>query len=326
MSPTAVVTGAGGFIGSHLCEQLLRDGANVRALLRYTSQRDLENLKQLDPEVLSQIDIRFASLTDNDSVREILKGADVAYHLGASISVAYSYEAPRDFVQSNIEGAMNVLMAVRELEVGRMVHMSSSEVYGTAQYTPIDEQHPLHAQSPYAATKIGADKLAESFHRSFSVPVVTARPFNTFGPRQSLRAVIPTVISQALSGNHVKVGSTFPRRDFVFVLDTVDALARMGNSPKGAGDVFNIATGEDISVADMTETVAQIVGHELTVESEDQRVRPDKSEVHQLLGDATKLRETFGWSPQHDLRTGLELTTEWLRRNLEGLRIDEYAV
>lgn len=323
---TAVVTGAGGFIGSHLCERLVRDGRNVRALLRYTSRRDHENLADLDPGILGQVDVKFAGLQDTDSVRRLVRGADVVYHLGASISVAYSYEAPRDFVQSNVEGTLNVLEAVRELGVGRMVHLSSSEVYGTAQYTPIDELHPLHAQSPYSATKIGADKLAESFHRSFEVPVITARPFNTFGPRQSLRAVIPTVIAQALAGNQVRVGSTFPRRDFVFVLDTVDALVRMGTSDKGAGDVFNIATGEDISVGDVIEVVAEIVGKQLEVTSEDKRVRPDKSEVHQLLGDASKLRATFGWEPQHNLRQGLELTAKWLSANLGQLRVDEYAV
>jgi NAD dependent epimerase/dehydratase len=319
---TVLVTGAGGFIGSHLCERLIRDGEQVRALVRYTSRRDIGDLAHLE----SPPEVTFGDLRDPYTVRELARGVDTVYHLGASISVPYSYEAPRDFASTNVEGTLNVLSAARAEEVGRVVHLSSSEVYGTARYTPIDEAHPLQAQSPYSATKIGADKLAESFHCSFELPVVTARPFNTFGPRQSPRAVIPTIVAQALAGDTVRVGSLFPRRDFVFVEDTVDALVRLGRSPEGAGEVFNIATGADISIGEVIDLVAELLGKELEVVPEDGRVRPEHSEVHQLLGDATKLRDAFGWSPGHSFRDGLARTIDWLREHPRGVRADEYAV
>ena len=319
---TVLVTGAGGFIGSHLCERLIRDGEQVRALVRYTSRRDIGDLAYLE----SPPEVTFGDLRDPYTVRELARGVDTVYHLGASISVPYSYEAPRDFASTNVEGTLNVLSAARAEEVGRVVHLSSSEVYGTARYTPIDEAHPLQAQSPYSATKIGADKLAESFHCSFELPVVTARPFNTFGPRQSPRAVIPTIVAQALAGDTVRVGSLFPRRDFVLVEDTVDALVRLGRSPEGAGEVFNIATGADILIGEVIDLVAELLGKELEVVPEDGRVRPEHSEVHQLLGDATKLRDAFGWSPGHSFRDGLARTIDWLREHPRGVRADEYAV
>jgi NAD dependent epimerase/dehydratase len=319
---TVLVTGAGGFIGSHLCERLIRDGEQVRALVRYTSRRDIGDLAHLE----SPPEVTFGDLRDPYTVRELARGVDTVYHLGASISVPYSYEAPRDFASTNVEGTLNVLSAARAEEVGRVVHLSSSEVYGTARYTPIDEAHPLQAQSPYSATKIGADKLAESFHCSFELPVVTARPFNTFGPRQSPRAVIPTIVAQALAGDTVRVGSLFPRRDFVFVEDTVDALVRLGRSPEGAGEVFNIATGADISIGEVIDLVGELLGKELEVVPEDGRVRPEHSEVHQLLGDAAKLRDAFGWSPGHSFRDGLARTIDWLREHPRGVRADEYAV
>ena len=322
---SVLVTGAGGFIGSHLCDRLVAEGEEVRALLRYSSRRDIGNLAFSEHVDEGRIEVTFANLLDPDVLRGLARGVDTIYHLGASISVAYSYEAPRDFVASNVQGTLNVLTAAREEQVRRVVHLSSSEVYGTALYTPIDEKHPLQAQSPYSASKIGADKLAESFHLSFGLPVVTARPFNTFGPRQSPRAVIPTVISQALAGDEVRIGSTFPRRDFVFVEDTVDALLRLGRSDDGAGEVFNVATGADVSVGEVIEVVGALVGKELRTVTEDQRIRPEKSEVHQLLGDATRLREVFGWSPATELRDGLARTVDWLRDH-PRIRADEYAV
>jgi NAD dependent epimerase/dehydratase len=323
---TALVTGAGGFIGSHLCDRLAGDGEAVRALVRYTSRRDIGNLALSEHSPTRRIHVRFGNLLDPDALRELARGMDTIYHLGASISVPYSYEAPRDFVASNVQGSLNVLAAARVENVGRVVHLSSSEVYGTARYTPIDEAHPLQAQSPYSASKIGADKLAESFHCSFGLPVVTARPFNTFGPRQSPRAVIPTIIAQALDGDTVRIGSTFPRRDFVFVDDTVDALVRLGRSPEGAGEVFNIATGADVSVSDVIDTVGELLGKELSTIAEDVRVRPENSEVHQLLGDASRLTEAFGWRPGHTLREGLARTIDWFRENPRTARVDEYAV
>ena len=313
MTPTSgpvLVTGAAGFIGSHVCERLVRDGLEVRALCRYTSRRDLGNLADTPDDVRSALDIRFGSLADSDFVRRTMDGCATVFHLGASISVPYSYEAPREVVMTNVEGTLNVLGAAREVEPSALVHLSSSEVYGTAQYVPMDEAHPLHAQSPYAASKVGADKLAETFHLSFGMPVVVARPFNTFGPRQSGRAVIGTIVRQALAGGELRLGKVTPTRDFVFVTDTVDALVRLA-AIAGAGETFNIATGVDTSIGRVAEMVGELVGRELHVVSEEERLRPQASEVERLLGDATKLRDATGWAPAHDLAAGLEATIAW---------------
>lgn len=307
-----LVTGAGGFIGSHLCEALVREGASVTALCRYTSRRDPGNLAALAPEVRDEIDIVFGDLRDRDFVGRLVTGRDAVYHLGASISVPYSFEAPREVVMTNIEGTLNVLAAAVDAEVGSMVQMSSSEVYGTAQYTPIDERHPLDAQSPYAASKVGADKLAESFHLSYGLPVVVARPFNTYGPRQSLRAVIPTVVGQALAGGTVRLGALTTRRDFVFVGDTVAGLIELAGHAEGAGGTFNIATGLDVSVQDVVDQVGELLGRPLTVESTEERMRPEKSEVLQLLGDASKLRGATSWEPRTTLREGLQALIDWM--------------
>jgi NAD dependent epimerase/dehydratase len=323
---TALVTGAGGFIGSHLCERLVREGATVRALCRYTSRRDIGNLAHAAPELRNEIDVRFGDLLDRDFVGTIVRGADTVFHLGASISVAYSYVAPREVVQTNVEGTLNVLQATLDAGTTRLVQMSSSEVYGTARYTPIDEDHPLNAQSPYAASKVGADKLAEAFHLSFGLPAVIARPFNTYGPRQSLRAVIPTIVAQALASSEIRLGSIAPRRDFVFVADTVDALLRLGSSGDHAGRTFNIATGADVAVADVVEIVGAILGRELEVVSEDERLRPPASEVLQLLGAADRIREAVGWTPTTDLRAGLEAVVEWLAGPGKNTTHEEYAV
>ena len=252
---TVLVTGAGGFIGSHLCENLVRRGATVRALCRYTSRRSEGNLSELDPDARDAIDVEFGDVRDADLARRLVQGTDVVFNLAASISVPYSFLAPREVVMTNVEGALNMLCAVRDSNVERMVQVSSSEVYGTAQYTPIDERHPLDAQSPYAASKIGADKLAESFNLAFEVPVVVARPFNTYGPRQSLRAVIPTVIAQALAGSDVHLGSSTPTRDFVFVDDTVAGLRALAEQDGVVGGTYNIATGNDVSVAEVVRVV-----------------------------------------------------------------------
>lgn len=327
MADTRVlVTGAGGFIGSHLCEVLVEQGAAVTAMCRYTSARDEGNLRALDPEVRAALRVEFADLRDGDALVDLARGVDVVYNLAASISVPYSFVHPREVVMTNIEGTFNVLAAARAAEVPMMVQMSSSEVYGTAQYTPIDERHPLDAQSPYAASKVGADKIAESFHLAFGMPVVVARPFNTFGPRQSLRAVIPTVVSQALGSGVIRLGALSPRRDFVYVRDTVDSLIRLAGTPEAVGGTYNIATGRDVSVADVVTIVGDLLGLDLETSSEEQRHRPEASEVHQLLGDASKLRELTGWEPRTSLEEALTSVIDWMRStNLVGAA-ERYAI
>ena len=321
-----LVTGAGGFIASHLCEALVQRGAKVTAMCRYTSRRDEGNLTQVPAAVRAEIDVEFGDMRDRDVVGRLVGSADAVYNLAASISVPYSFVAPREVVMTNVEGALNVLSAAVGNDA-RVLQMSSSEVYGTAQYTPIDERHPLDAQSPYAASKVGADKLAESFHMAFGIPVVVARPFNTYGPRQSLRAVLAVIVAQALAGGELTLGSLTPRRDFVYVGDTVEGLIRLLSSDEATqGQTFNIATGKDISVGDVVTVVGELLGRELTVRTADERIRPEKSEVHQLLGDPSKLRELTGWSPQTDLRTGLAAVIEWMKTTGLAARSAEYAV
>ena len=320
-----LVTGAGGFIGSHLCERLVRDGASVRALVRYTSRRHEGNLAEIPADVRDAIDVRYGDVRDGDFVGRLVAGTSVVFNLAASISVPYSFVAPREVVTTNVEGSLNMLCAARDAGVARMVQMSSSEVYGTAQYTPIDERHPLDAQSPYAASKVGADKLAESFHLSFDMPVVVARPFNTYGPRQSLRAVIAVVVAQALAGGHLNLGALTPTRDFVYVTDTVAGLLALAEHDE-VGGTYNIATGADVSVADVVAVVGELLGRELTVHTDEQRLRPARSEVHQLLGDASKLRAATGWTPTVTLRDGLRAVIEWMGAGDLPARSGSYAV
>jgi len=321
-----VVTGAGGFMGSHLCESLVRRGAVVRAMCRYTSRRSIGNLAELPADVLDAIDVQFGDIRDGDFVARLVAAEDVVFNLAASISVPHSFAAPREVVMTNVEGALNVLCAARKADVGRAVQMSSSEVYGTAQYTPIDERHPLDAQSPYAASKVGADKIAESFSLAFDMPVVVARPFNTFGPRQSLRAVIPTVVAQALAGGRLSLGALTPTRDFVYVLDTVAALILLAELDDVSHGTYNVATGKDVSVGDVVALVGEILGRELAVDTEDVRLRPANSEVHQLLGDATRLHEATGWAPQTSLRDGLVSLIEWMRGTDVPSRSRAYSI
>lgn len=308
-----LVTGAAGFIGSHLCERLVRDGHTVRALCRYTSRREVGNLLQLDRGVSEQIDLRFGDLRDDDFMHRVMAGCETVFHLGASISVPYSFEAPREVVSTNVEGTLNVLIAARDVAPGSVVHVSSSEVYGTAQYTPIDEQHPLQVQSPYAASKVGADSLCESFARAFQLPVVIARPFNTFGPRQSLRAVIPTIVEQAIASDEIELGDTRPTRDFVYVSDTVDALIRLASiADSRHSEAFNVATGADVSVAELVSLVGELLERELVVRHSEERLRPGASEVFRLQGDAGRIKEAVGWEPQVALRDGVRAVIDWM--------------
>src|SRR3954451_3858393 len=308
-----LVTGAGGFIGSHLCETLVQRGARVRALCRYTSRRSEGNLAELPAAVRREIEVEFGDVRDGDFTRGLVAGIDTVFNLAASISVPYSFVAPREVVTTNVEGTLSMLSAVRDASVRRMVQVSSSEVYGTAQYTPIDERHPLDAQSPYAASKVGADKLAESFNLSFDLPVVLARPFNTYGPRQSLRAVIPAIVAQALDGGELALGALTPRRDFVYVADTVNGLITLAEHDATASGTYNIATGEDVSVGEVVDIVGELLGRELAVQTSEERLRPVNSEVHLLLGDATRLREATGWAPTTTVRDGLGAVIEWMR-------------
>lgn len=326
MAERVLVTGAAGFIGSHLCERLVGDGFRVRALCRYTSRRELGNLADVPSPVRDEIELVFGDLLDPDFVAASVRGCERVFHLAASVSVPYSFEDPRLVTETNVIGTLNVLTAARDVGVARVVHLSSSEVYGTAKYIPIDETHPLNVQSPYAASKVGADKLAEAFHLSYDLPVVIARPFNNFGPRQSQRGVIPTIVSQALAGPTVTLGALWPRRDFVFVLDTVDALVRLAVADEHAGETFNLATGRDVSVAELVDAVAELLGRPLEAVSGPERFRPEHSEVHRLVGDGRKLQAAIGWAPRTTLREGLTAVIEWLDTRAPGPERSEYVI
>jgi len=322
-----LVTGAGGFIGSHLTEELVRQGEDVRAFVRYNSRDERGLLEDLPQEILRQIEIIPGDLKDPDGVRKAVRGCHKVFHLGALIAIPYSYVHPFDFIQTNVVGTANLLNAcVGKGSLEKIVHTSTSEVYGTAQYIPIDEKHPLQAQSPYAASKIGADKLAESYFLSFNLPIATLRPFNTFGPRQSLRAIIPTIISQALHDGKIRLGNTRPRRDFLFVRDTVRGFIELGKCDEAVGKVVNIGTGKDISIEELAKKILDQIGKKEEIEVEDRRVRPERSEVMQLLSDIRLAQKLFGWAPRYSLEKGLEETIEWYRKNLLRFKVGSYPL
>lgn len=304
-----LVTGAGGFIGSHLSERLVELGASVRALVRYSSTSAAGWLDQ--SPVRREIDVVFSNVEDRDGVRRAVRGVDAIFHLAALIGIPYSYEAPAAYVRTNVDGTLNVLQAARDAGVGLVLHTSTSEVYGSAMFVPITEDHPLRGQSPYSATKIAADKLAEAFHLSFGVPVVTIRPFNTYGPRQSSRAVIPTIVTQVLAGHPVRLGSLRPSRDFTYVTDTVEGFVKAAEQPR-PGDVFNLGTGTEITVGDLARTVMTRLGRSVPVEEDPDRVRPAGSEVERLCCDSSRARAALGWQPAVTLDEGLGRTIEWL--------------
>jgi NAD dependent epimerase/dehydratase len=321
-----LVTGAGGFIGSHVVEQVVAAGATVRAYVHYNSRADWAHLEELTPEVRSAVEVVPGEIQDPFSVAAAAEGCEVILHLAALIGIPYSYVAPQSYVETNVTGTLNILEAARRHGTERIVVTSTSETYGTALYTPIDEQHPLQGQSPYSASKVGADKMAESYARSFELPVTTLRPFNTFGPRQSLRAVIPTIISQALSGDIVKLGSRTPVRDFTFVEDTARAFVAAATAPGATGQVLNAGSGKGITIGDLADLILDIVGSKAEVVVDEDRIRPEASEVFELLADATRLRELTGWAPQVPLREGLERTATWVERNLARLKPELYNV
>lgn len=323
---TYAVTGAGGFIGSHLVERLLRDGHEVRALVRYTSTSSIGFLGPAEAQWPGQLTIEAGAVEDPGCIDRLVAGVDAVLHLGALIGIPYSYVAPHHYVQTNIVGTINVLDAVRAHGVRRMVHISTSETYGTAQFVPINESHPVHAQSPYAATKAGADQLALSYQRSFGTPVVVIRPFNTYGPRQSARAFIPTVITQALTGDVVKLGAITPRRDLTFVADTVDGMVRASTAPGIEGMEINLGTGISHSVGSVAERIVEMVNPGAEIVHDAGRDRPADSEVMELQSDITRARELLGYEPSTTLDAGLEATIDYVRKHLDAYRVGEYLV
>jgi NAD dependent epimerase/dehydratase len=321
-----VVTGAGGFIGSHLVEELVRRGARLRAFVRYNSRGARGALELLPAEVLSELEVSFGDIRSRDSVADAFRGSEVAFHLAAAIAIPYSYVDPTSVFETNVTGTLNVVQAARSEGLGKLVHTSTSEVYGTAQEVPITERHPLSAQSPYAASKVGADSLALSFHRSFELPVTVLRPFNTYGPRQSARAVIPTIISQALTGGSLRLGSLEPRRDFTYVSDTVAGFLAVADSEDAVGQTLQLGTGTDVSVGELVDELGDVLGRELPVELDEQRMRPEGSEVMRLISSPERVEQVAGWRPQVGLREGLTRTVEWVRDHPEMYRVDEYAI
>jgi NAD dependent epimerase/dehydratase len=326
MSKKVLVTGAGGFIGSHLAEELVRQGHSVRVLVRYNGRDDRGSLADLPGEIQSAIDVDRGDLKDPGAVLRAVAGREWVFHLGALIAIPYSYHNPYDVVQTNVLGTAHVLDACRAgacLE--RLILTSTSEVYGTAQRVPIDEHHPLQGQSPYAATKIAADALGESYHRSFGVPVSILRPFNTFGPRQSARAIIPTIISQALTRPEVKLGRLDPRRDLTYVKDTVAGFIAIAGCEAALGRVVNVGRGEDISIGELVELIGRRLGRPITVRTDQERQRPAASEVERLLAGTALAQSLWGWKPRFSLESGLDETIEWVRTHIARFRVDSYV-
>jgi NAD dependent epimerase/dehydratase len=321
-----MVTGAGGFIGSHLVERLVRLGASVTGLVRYNSRSDRGMLELLPDEVRSSVRVVVGDLRDPDLVGRTVRGMHTVFHLGALIAIPYSYQSPREFIETNVLGTLNVLNAVRANDIARLMHTSTSEVYGTARFVPITEDHPLQAQSPYAAGKIGADKLVESYIASFELPATIVRPFNTYGPRQSPRAVIPATILQALDGRSIRLGLLTPTRDFNYVTDTVEGFIMLALSDACRGQTVNLGSGQETSIADMVQLVAQLLGVEIETRVDEQRLRPEHSEVQRLLADASRAWQLAGWSPQVSLWQGLEQTIAWFKRERHRYKSDMYTI
>jgi Nucleoside-diphosphate-sugar epimerases len=310
-----LVTGAGGFIGSHLIERLIDLGADVKGFARYNSRNDWGLLEIIPSQKLDSLQIISGDLQDYDAVFSAVRDVDVIFHLGSLISIPYSYIRPRDTIENNILSTLNILTAARDLGVEKVVHTSSSEVYGTALYVPIDEKHPLQGQSPYSASKIGADKIAESFYCSFDLPVATIRPFNTYGPRQSARAIIPTIITQAIEQEKIKLGSLFPTRDYTFVKDTVNGFISTAESKSSIGEVINIGSNFEISMGDLAQRISSLLNKDIEITQDSSRVRPLKSEVKRLWCDNAKAKRLLGWEPQVSLDEGLKETIEWISEN-----------
>lgn len=320
-----LVTGSDGFIGSHLTEELVKQGYEVKAFVYYNSFNTWGWLDTLPKEIMEHVEIFQGDIRDPHGVKEAVKGCGAVFHLAALIAIPFSYHSPDTYVDTNIKGTLNVLQAARDLETGRVLVTSTSEVYGTAQYVPIDEKHPYQGQSPYSATKIGADRLAESFYRSFQMPVTIVRPFNTYGPRQSARAVIPTIITQLLSGKEkIKLGALTPTRDFNYVKDTVQGFIEIYKSSRTIGEEINIATQHEISIGELAEELISQINPKAEIVCDEQRLRPEKSEVSRLLGCNEKILRLTDWRPRYTFRQGLAETVEFLKNNLERYKTDIY--
>lgn len=321
-----LVTGAGGFIGSHLVEELVDQGARVRAFVRYNSRNDIGLLEFLPSVKREKVEIVAGDLRDFHAVKQATEDVSYVFHLGALIAIPYSYRHPREVIETNVMGTLNVLMAAQECQVDRLIHTSTSEVYGTALALPVKEDHPLQGQSPYSASKIGADKIVESFYCVHELPLATIRPFNTYGPRQPARAVIPTIISQALTGDCILLGDTTPSRDFTYVGDTVHAFLRVAESEQAVGEVINIGSNEEISIADLARKIIALVGRDVPVVTDKQRIRPPRSEVKRLQADYTKAKRLLGWSPRVSLDEGLARTIDWISHNLDHYQPGTYQI
>lgn len=320
-----LVTGADGFIGSHLVELLVEKGYDVKAFVYYNSFNTWGWLDTLPKEKLDKIEVFCGDIRDPNGVREAMKGVDTVFHLAALIAIPFSYHSPDSYVDTNIKGTLNVLQAARDLKLERVLVTSTSEVYGTALYVPIDEDHPLQGQSPYSATKIGADQLALSFYRSFNLPVTLVRPFNTFGPRQSARAVIPTIITQLLAGKEeIKLGSLTPTRDFNYVKDTANGFLEIALSDKTIGEVVNIATQQEISIGDLANELIRQINPNAKIVCDEQRLRPEKSEVNRLLGKNEKILRLTNWKPQYTFEEGIRETIEFIKNNMDSYKPDIY--
>ena len=322
-----LVTGACGFIGSHLVERLVAIGADVRAFVYYNSFNSWGWIDTFHNDIKNKIDVHCGDIRDEYNVRKAMRGVDTVFHLAALIAIPYSYESPASYAKTNIGGTINILQAAKDYKLERIVHTSTSEVYGTAQYVPIDEKHPLQGQSPYAATKIGADAIAESFYRSFGLPIAIARPFNTYGPRQSARAVIPTIVTQMISKKKsLKLGSLHPTRDFTYVKDTVEGLVKLAGSDGAIGTVTNIGSNMEISVGDLIRKIKGLMNSDVDTKFDDQRIRPKNSEVERLWADNQKLFDITGWRPQYSLEAGIKETIAWLQKNIEKYKTEIYNI
>lgn len=321
-----LVTGAGGFIGSYLSEELTRIGAKVRAFLRYNSRGDIGLLRHLRPDILERIEIIAGDLRDLHAVEGAVAGSRIVFHLGALVSIPYSYQHPIEVAETNLLGTLKVLQSSRKAGIERLIHVSTSEVYGTARHVPIEEDHPVQAQSPYAASKIGADKLAESYFRTFKLPVVTVRPFNTYGPRQSTRAVIPTIVSQALTMDTIRLGNLGTLRDFTYVSDTVRGLIKAADAPNVEGLTFNLGSGKEIRIKELAELIVGFVGRQVRIEVDPVRLRPEHSEVMRLLSDNSRARKHLDWQPVVNLEQGLKQTIKWIQDHLDQYPATRYSI